>query len=160
MLSLASTLGPIGLVWAASAAGADGTTASALALMATAGVVVGPAVGYWTGGASSRGWKGVAIRLGVGVGGTLAIAGICSGDNCPIFGDDDGATAVAALVALAAAGVIVGSAVADVSHVRRHVRQRNERILFERERRARLSLAPVVSPVNGGTFAVVGRIGF
>ena len=154
LLSLTGTLLPIGLGVAMAAS--DDQSGAGTLLIGT-GLYLGPAAGYWYGGASGRGWKGVGIRFGITGAAILAIGGICSGDNCNIFGDDGGALGAAMIVALGASVAIVGSAIYDIANVHRHVRNYNQEL---RRRRARLSLAPIASPAHGGTFGVVGQVRF
>jgi hypothetical protein len=158
-LSLGSTLLPVaaGTVMIV-AADDESTLGMAGAIIASSGLYFGPAVGYWYGGASGRGWKGVGIRLGTGIVAGLAITMICTGGNCDIFDDDSGAMAGASLVALAATGVILGSAIYDLAKVKSHVRRANEAKL--RESGASLSVLPIVSPANGGTAGLVAQVRF
>jgi hypothetical protein len=161
-LSLGSTLLPLaagGVMIAAS--DAEGSLSTAGALLVSSGLYFGPAVGYWYGGASGRGWKGVGIRLGTGIAAGLAITLICGDNNCngSVFDDDDVRSATAAsLVALAATGVILGSAIYDLARVKSHVRKANEQKL--RDSGASLSVLPVVSPANGGTAGLVAQVRF
>jgi len=159
-LSLGSTLLPLaagGVMIAAS--DAEGSLSTAGALLVSTGLYFGPAVGYWYGGASGRGWKGVGIRLGTGIAAGLAITLICGDSNCGAWSDyDDGAATAASLVALAATGVILGSAIYDLARVKSHVRKANEEKL--RDSGASLSVLPVVSPANGGTAGLVAQVKF
>ena len=157
-LSLGSTLLPVaaGAVMIA-ASGDDSSLNMVGTLLVGSGLYFGPAVGYWYGGASGRGWKGVGIRFGTGLVAGLAITMICTGGNCDLFNDDSGSTA-AGLVALAATGVILGSAIYDLAKVKSHVRKANEAKL--RDSGASLSILPVVSPANGGTAGLVAQVRF
>ena len=158
-LSLGSTLLPVaaGAVMIA-ASDSEGSLSTAGAILVSSGVYFGPAVGYWYGGASGRGWMGTGIRVGTGLVAGLAIVAICGDDNCGIWDDDGGATAGASLVALAATGVILGSAIYDLAKVKSHVRKANEAKL--RDSGASLSVLPVVSPANGGTAGLVAQVRF
>jgi len=162
-LSLVSTLIPLG-AGIALMASEDGSsygndaTAEIGAILAGSALYFGPAVGYWYGGASGRGWKGVGIRFGVGAATTLGALAICGGDRCGIFEDDDGATAGAGLLVLAGGGFILGSAIYDIVKVKSHVRTANEEKL--RRSGVELSLAPTLSPAHGGTAGIVGRLRF
>ena len=156
LLSLAGTILPIGLGVAMAASENQGSDdqGGAGGLLIITGLYFGPAAGYWYGGASGRGWQGVGIRFVMTFVAGLAIASICSGDNCDIFGDDS-AFGAAAIVGLGASVAILGSAIYDIAVVRKHVRNYNQRLLG-----ARLSLAPIASPASGGTFGVVGQVRF
>lgn len=156
-LSFGTTTVPL-IVAIASASDGDGMD-SAAGLTAAAGLYLGPATGYWYGGASGRGWKGVALRTGVGLGATLMIVAICSG-GCPLWGDDSGATGAAGAVGLAAAAVILISDAVDIANVTKHVRRRNEELRDRFTRQTRVRLAPAVSPANGGSFGLIGRLSF
>lgn len=122
----------------------------------SAGMLFGPAAGYWTGGAAGRGWKGVAFR-GLVVGGTAAaVFALCNIDECDIFDDNDDATAVAFAMTLLGAGAIAASSIVDILAVPDHVRAANE----ERANGVSLSLGPVLLPTNGGTVGVSGQLRF
>ena len=137
----------------------EGSLGTAGAIIASSGLYFGPAVGYWYGGASGQGWKGAGIRIGTGLVAGLAIVAICGDDNCGIWDDgDEGAMVGASLVALAATGVILGSAIYDLARVKSHVRKANEEKL--RDSGASLSVLPVVSPANGGTAGLVAQVKF
>lgn len=158
-LSLGSTLLPVAAGAVMIAASDDDSSLNTVgALLASSGLYFGPAVGYWYGGASGRAWKGVGIRLGTGIVAGLAITMICTSGNCDILDDDSGAMAGASLVALAATGVILGSAIYDLAKVKSHVRRANEAKL--RDSGASLSVLPVVSPTNGGTAGLVAQVRF
>ena len=157
LLSLAGTLLPIGLGVAMTAS--DDQSAAGALLIST-GLYFGPAAGYWYGGASGRGWKGVGIRFGTAFAAVLAIGVICASRTC-VFGDvDDGTIAAAVIVALGASVAIVGSAIYDIANVDRHVRNYNQGLRADRQRRPRLWLAPIASPARGGTVGVVGQVTF
>ena len=161
-LSLGSTLLPMGAGALMVAASDDGTSLETVgALLIGSGFNFGPAVGYWYGGAAGRGWKGVGIRLGTGLLtslGVLAICGGTGGENCNVFDSDNGdSVAAASIVMLAGLGVMAFSAVYDIAKVKSHVRKAND----EKRRQApQLSLVPVVSPANGGTAGLAGRVRF
>lgn len=158
-LSLGSTLLPVAVGATMIALDdSEGTLGTAGALIASSGLYFGPAVGYWYGGASGRGWTGTGIRFGTGMVAGLAIVAICGSDNCDLFDDDDeGAMAGASLVALAATGVILFSAIYDIAKVKSHVRRANEAKSGDS---ARLSVVPIVSPANGGTAGLYARVSF
>jgi len=119
------------------------------------GILFGPATGYWTGGAASRGWKGIGFR-GLVVGGTAAaVYTICSIDECNIFDDGQDATTTALVVTLLGGALIVGSSIIDIAEVPAHVRAANEA-----RRGTTLSFSPVIIPTNGGTIGLSGRVRF
>lgn len=119
----------------------------------SAGIMIGPAAGYWTGGVAGRGWKGIGFR-GLILGATAAtVVGICTIDRCDIFEDEQDATVVALVVTLLGGAVIVGSSIIDIVEAPAHVRRANES-------RLKLSLAPVISPMDGGTFGLAGSLRF
>lgn len=161
-LSLGSTLLPMGAGALMLAASDDGTAlGTAGALLMGSGLYFGPAVGYWYGDASGRGWKGVGIRFGTGLLtglGVLAICGGDGGDNCNMFdSSDDASVAAASILMLAGIGVMAFSAVYDIAKVKSHVRESNDE---KRRHAARLSVVPVVSPANGGTAGLVASVKF
>ena len=162
-LSLGSTLLPLaagGVMIAAS--DAEGSLSTAGALLVSSGIYFGPAVGYWYGGASGRGWKGVGIRFGTGILAGLGVLAICGGndgENCDFFeSGNEGSVAAASVVMLAGMGVIAFSAIYDLARVKSHVRKANEDKL--RDSGASLSVLPVVSPANGGTAGLVAQVRF
>ncbi len=74
------------------------------AVLFFAGTILGPAVGYWRGGAGARGWLGTGIR-----------AGITAAAFATVADSDDIAAASTAAVGVLA---LVGHAVYDVARVR------------------------------------------
>jgi hypothetical protein len=107
-------------------------------VLATAGIFVGPSLGYFYGGETARGLKGIAIR------GCVATASLLIGAELglefDIFGtgdaDDDGW----AIVGLGA-GFVMGHAIYDIAKVKSTVRKHNEKL------RARsLGIVPTYSP--------------
>lgn len=160
-LSLASTLLPAALGGVMMVVGdADSGVSTAGSVIAGLGLYFGPATGYWYGGASGRGWKGVGIRFGTAVVAGAALYAICGvGDSdCSIVVEDEGTAAAASLVALAATGVILFSAIWDIAKVKGHVRKANDEKLGTHG--ASLSVMPVVNPMNGGSAGVVASIRF
>lgn len=85
-----------------------------------AGAILGPAVGYWRGGSSGRGWLGVGIRAGVTAAAFASVA-----DS-----DDIGAASTAAVGVFA----LVAHAVYDVVRVKS--------ITTARQSRVRLGVSP------------------
>jgi hypothetical protein len=161
-LSLGSTLLPMGAGALMLAASDDGSSLATVgALLMGSGLYFGPAVGYWYGDAAGRGWKGVGIRFGTGLLTSLGVLAICGGDggdNCNIFdSSDDASVAAASILMLAGLGVMAFSAVYDIAKVKSHVRKANDE---KRRHVPQLSLFPVVSPANGGTAGLAGRVRF
>ncbi len=90
------------------------------------------------------------VALGIRVG----LAGSDSGDGAA---DDIGAILVSSgLYFGPAVGVILGSSIYDIAKVKSHVRAAND----EKARRAGagISLVPRISPANGGTVGLMGRL--
>jgi hypothetical protein len=158
LLSFAGTVVPttLGILLASTSENAMSDSGLA-AVLFSYGVYFGPATGYWYAGASSPGWKGTGIRLGISLATVAAIGAICSGDNCNIFGDDDGATTAAGIVGLVGLGAIAYSMIHDIAAVGGPVRQHNAE-LAARHETSRLTIAPIVSPADGGTVGVLGRL--
>ncbi len=158
LLSFAGTVVPTTLgILLASASENGGDGSGLAAVLVSYGIFFGPATGYWYAGASSPGWKGTGIRLGISLATVAAIGAICSGDNCNIFGDDDGATTAAGIVGLVGLGAIAYSMIHDIAAVGGPVRQHN-RELAARHETSHLTIAPIVSPADGGTVGVLGRL--
>jgi len=160
-LSLASTVLPVALGGVMMAVGdTDSGVGTAGSLIAGLGLYLGPATGYWYGGASGRGWRGFGIRFGTAMVAGAALYAICgAGDSdCSIVVADEGTTAAASVVALAATGVILFSAIWDVAKVKSHVREANEAKLANHG--ASLSVMPVVNPFDGGSAGLVATISF
>ena len=125
--------------------------------LVSAGLIFGPATGYWTGGASARGWKGLRFR-GIVLGATAAtIGGICTVGDCQLYGTDDSAVAAVILVGLVGSAVITISSIVDIAEVPAHVRRANE---ARGPDGVTLSLAPVLLPTNGGTIGMSGSLRF
>jgi hypothetical protein len=115
------------------------------------GLYFGPALGYWTGGVSGRGWGGIGLRLGIGTAGVLGAYAFCGdGWSC----ENEGA---ATAVLVGAIGGILTSAIHDISTVDDRVAERNERLRAGGG--VDVSVAPTVSPAHGGMIGLVGRIG-
>lgn len=89
------------------------------ALLITTGVLLGPSLGYMNSGRAGHGWAMFGLRTGVLLGATAAAFGMCGWDCSS--GEAGGATAIA----LAGAGLVVGSAIYDIATIRRSVRERN-----------------------------------
>ena len=119
--------------------------------------MIGPAAGYWTGGAAGRGWKGIGLR-GILLGATAAaVYGICTIDECNIFDDNDDATTVALTVTLLGAGAIAAAMIIDIVEAPDHVRRANE---ARRAESLTLSLTPIILPADGGTVGFSGALRF
>lgn len=121
------------------------------------GLLLGPTVGYWTGGAAERGWKGLRFRGIVAGAAAAAITGICAAGDCNLFGTDETAVGSVIVVGLLGAGAIAVSSVIDIAEVPGHVRRANQ---VGRNEGVSLSLAPVLSPTDGGTFGFAGNVRF
>ncbi|MCK5489988.1 MAG: hypothetical protein KAI98_08360 [Gemmatimonadetes bacterium] len=158
LLSLAGTVLPISvgiLLQSAESSGGDGSPFGAVLL--SYGLFFGPATGYWYAGNSTAGLKGAGIRLGILLATGATIAAICSGDNCSIFGPDTGATTAAGVVALVGLGTLTYSMIHDIAGVGDHVRAHNAMVSARQGQQPRLTIAPLVSPADGGTVGVFGR---
>jgi len=159
LLSLAGTLVPITMGIVLQSAGSSGGDGSPLGgVLLSYGLFFGPATGYWYAGNSTDGLKGAGIRLGILLATGATIAAICSGDNCPMFGPDTGASGVAAAVGLVGFGALAYSMIHDIAGVDNHVRAHNAKVSARQGQQSRLTIAPLVSPADGGTVGVFGRI--
>ena len=159
LLSLAGTLVPITMGIVLQSAGSSGGDGSPLGgVLFSYGLFFGPATGYWYAGNSTAGLKGAGIRLGILLATGATIVAICSGDNCPMFGPDTGASGVAAAVGLVGFGALAYSMIHDIAGVDNHVRAHNAKISARQGQQSRLTIAPLVSPADGGTVGVFGRI--
>ncbi len=149
-VSLLATAAPV-----AAGAFVDGEEAQ-IALI-SAGLVLGPITGYLSGDAAERGLKGLRFR-GIVLGASAAaIGGICAIGDCQLFGDDESAVGSVIVVGLLGAATIAVSSVIDIVEVPEHVRRANE---ARRNEGVRLSLAPVVLPLDGGTIGFSGSVRF
>lgn len=158
LLSLAGTAVPItlGIMLTNSADGDAGAPTLGAALIFY-GFYLGPATGYWYAGAPGRGLQGTGVRLGISLAAAGLTAAICSGNACNMFGDDDGATTAAGIVGLVAFGALAYSLVHDIAGADNQVRRHNAEVAVSRES-PRLTIAPVLSPADGGTVGVFGKI--
>jgi len=154
LLSFVGTAIPITLGFMLSSS--DGGDSTAGLLLFTYGMYFGPATGYWYAGASGRAWEGVGIRVGITLAGTLAMAAVCSGGGCDIFGDDD-AMAAAGVVGLVTLAATAYSMIRDIAGADNQVRRHNEELAAS-QGSPRLTIAPVLSPADGGTVGVFGRL--
>lgn len=155
LLSFAGTAVPITLGLVLANSGDSGGALPGL-LLFSYGMYFGPATGYWYAGASGAAWEGVGTRVGITLVGTLAMAAVCSGGGCEIFGDDS-AMALAGVVGLVTLAATAYSMIRDISGVDGQVRRHNDAVTAGQES-PRLTIAPVLSPADGGTVGVFGRL--
>jgi hypothetical protein len=154
LLSLAGTAVPITLGILLANSDDDGGASSLGLALVSYGVYFGPATGYWYAGASGEGWKGTAVRLGISLATVGITAAICSADNC---GFDDDSFTVAGIVSLVAVGAITFSMIRDIASADNQVRRHNAELAASQDS-PRLTIAPVLSPADGGTVGVFGRL--
>jgi len=159
LLSLAGTVVPMTLGMVLAYAGGGGAGSGLGLALFSYGFYLGPATGYWYTGASGAAWKGVGVRVGISVITVAATAALCSGGGCGIFDEQNGAATAAGIVGLAALGATAYSLIRDIAGVDGHVRRHNAEV-EARQEASRLTIAPVVSPADGGTVGVLGRIRF
>jgi len=155
LLSFAGTAIPITLGMVLANSG-DGGGSTAGLLLFSYGMYFGPATGYWYAGASGAAWEGVGTRVGITLAGTLAMAAVCSGGGCDIFGDDS-AMAAAGVVGLLTLAATAYSMIRDIAGADGQVRRYNAEVAASQES-PRLTIAPVLSPADGGTVGVFGRL--
>lgn len=158
MLSLAGTLVPtaLGIVLMDSDGGNGGVGLGGL--LFTYGIYFGPATGYWYAGAPGPAFKGVGIRFGISLATTAAMLGICSGGGCDMLWGDDSALGAALAVGAVGVAAIVYSAIHDIADADNRVRRRNAEVIARHDA-TRLAIVPIVSPANGGTLGVIGKLG-
>jgi Na+-transporting NADH:ubiquinone oxidoreductase subunit NqrE len=96
----------------------DDPDRSAEGLLIASGVVLGPAIGYWSAGMSGRGWKTLGLRTGLFLLSFLPAFAICGWD-CTV-GDRDYDLAWAVIAS--GAGFGAASAVYDLARMKRNVR--------------------------------------
>lgn len=128
LISTLSTVAPLVVGYAA------GESDDVAGVIGGLGVLFGPAAGYFYGGATGRGFKGVGIRAGITLVTAAGMAAVC-GDSCSW---EDG-EAIAIL--LLGGGALWWSMIHDVVSVDNHVRAANER-----KRAAQVSLGPAMIP--------------
>jgi len=157
LLSLAGTIVPMTLGMVLANAGEGGAGSGLGLALFSYGFYLGPATGYWYAGASGAAWKGVGIRVGISLVGGLAAAAICSGGGCGFFDDEGDAAVAAGIVGFAVLGATTYSLIRDIAGVDGHVRRHNAEVAA-RQKASRLTIAPLVSPADGGTVGVLGRI--
>ena len=128
-VSITAIVVPVATGAVLSANGGDGSV-----LIAT-GFLLGPAVGFWTGGIASRSVPGILIRTG---GLTLAAlgAGSCITD---LYSERPSCSTGAQVAVVAGSLVFLGSVVYDLATVGRKVRAHNNE-------RSRAMIVPVFSP--------------
>jgi hypothetical protein len=101
----------------------DDPDRSSEGLLIASGVVVGPAIGYWSAGMSGRGWKTLGLRTGLFLLSFIPAFGIC-GWNCTV-GDPEYDLAWAVIAT--GAGLGAASAVYDLARMKRNVREHRVR---------------------------------
>ncbi len=84
------------------------------------------------------------------------MAAVCSGGGCNIFGDDS-AMAAASVVGLATLAATAYSMIRDIAGADNQVRLHNAELAAS-QASPRLTIAPVLSPADGGTVGVFGRL--
>jgi len=109
--------------------------------LGSVGLFVGPSMGYFSAGLGGRGLKGLGIRVGLAAATGMAAFAVCGMDCTEGQSKYDAAN----VIMLGGAGLIVVSAIYDISHLRQNVRRRAERATN------RLSLTP--------TYEGAGRAG-
>jgi hypothetical protein len=98
------------------------------ALIIASGLILGPAMGYWSAGMAGRGWKSFAIRAGLGVVSFVPAMAIC-GMDCIA---DDSNYDVAWVMIATGSGLGLFSAVHDLSRIKSNVeRHRSRRGSYE-----------------------------
>lgn len=81
---------------------------------------LGPAVGYWHGGASRRGWQGVGMRALIATGAVLVALAADSGDD---IGPSDQSSALL----IGGAAALGAATIYDIVRIPHHVREANRR---------------------------------
>jgi hypothetical protein len=156
LLSFAGTAIPMTLGMVLANAGEGGAGSGLGLALFSYGMYLGPATGYWYAGASGAAWKGVGLRVGISVVTVAVTAALCSGGGCEMFGDDSAMAAVG-IVGLAALGATAYSLIRDIAGVDGEVRNHNAEVAARQEP-SRLTIAPLISPADGGTVGVLGQI--
>lgn len=125
----------------------------AAGVLATGGMVLGPALGYFYGGCTRRGLVGIGIRTGL-----LAVAAYAASKaewpTIGVLGPGEEGNAAAGITILAATALAV-SAVVDLARVSGTVRRENDRRAY-----AATMVAPTVRALKSGGVAVGLRVGF
>jgi hypothetical protein len=81
---------------------------------------------------------------------------ICSGGGCDLFGNDD-AMAAAGVVGLVTLAATAYSMIRDIAGADNQARSYNAELAASQES-PRLTISPVLSPADGGTVGVFGRL--
>ena len=115
-------------------------------LLLWGGSLFGPSFGYTQAGLGGRGWRGVGIRAGLELATLTAAIAVC-GMQCTNDQED-----AANIIGIAGIGLVTVSAVYDIAHVRRNVREHAART-------RRLGFAPFYS-ANRRTIGLRGSIAF
>lgn len=128
-------------------------------IIAGTGVIFGPLSGYAYGGAMERGEKGLALRLFVAGGSTIAIVTMCQLGDCNFFDEGDTELSTAAFLAFFFGGaVLVGSSAIDMLSVPDHVRRANAARAAE-ETDVEVSVLPLL-PTREHGLGVMARLRF
>jgi len=108
------------------------------AMVIAGGVVIGPALGYWTSGRAGRGWKTLGLRAALVLISFVPAPGICGWD----CGPRDDAYKLAWLVVATGSGLAAASAAYDIARVKGEVRRDNAR------RGLSLEVTPAFAPAT------------
>jgi hypothetical protein len=120
-----------------------GSTAPGL-MLASAGVILGPSVGDWSGGLTGRGLLFAGLRAATAAGGLLGVAATCW-DDCSRSEERNATT-----IAVASSVVLAGLVAWDLATVKSAVRRHQER---------RMSVTPLYDSVRHGP-GLVARVTF
>jgi hypothetical protein len=121
-IGLAATLVPVAagiIVWSID----DDPDRSAESLVIASGVILGPALGYWSAGMSGRGWKTLGLRSGLLLVSFVPAFAIC-GMACSV---GDNAYDLSWAVVATGAGLGAASAMYDLARMKRNVREHHGR---------------------------------
>lgn len=146
-VSLWSTVVPVAagaVMWAAQDPGVPSDPLSypdrsAPSLVMAGGFVLGPSFGYQAAGLNGRAWRGVAIRSGLTLLSFVPAFAICGWD----CGKGDQKYDLAWAFIATGAGLSAASAIYDITHIKRNVRQHQAAAASTG---AALSIAPMYTP--------------
>lgn len=128
-------------------------------IIAGTGVIFGPLSGYAYGGAMERGEKGLALRLFVAGGSTIAIFTMCQLGDCNFFDEDNTALSTASFLTFFFGSlVLAGSSAIDMLSVPDYVRRANA-ARAEEETDVELSVLPLL-PTREHGLGVMARLRF